>query len=403
MAKLAKTPKELIEEHELSVKAQKNPSYPNQVYLIGRELKNGSVSLFRYTVVDGKRYRTNLKAIIRPELDMTIRQANKEIVRTEKEALDKLNRNLANEERAYNPSLDEHEQKNYKDLLLLDFAKDVISERKKQSTISKYSTLLRHIEIFDAKVKLVDVNKIWVLGFIDYLRNKAVCCNQLKPKPLSANTQSGLVTMLAIIMNSARKREFIEFNPFELIESKDRIKGKAHTRNYLDAKELQKLIDTPVKPKHQIIKDAFLFATMCGLRLSDIRNITPKLRKVDEVGEYLDVKMVKTGKQIRVYLTKQALKYLPDVAENEHYFVLPTATTIEKFLDRWVKSAGIDKKITFHCSRHTIATLMLSKEKSIASVSKVLGHENIRTTQIYADLVSEEQMDAVSVMDDLFG
>ena len=77
---------------------------------------------------------------------------------------------------------------------------------------------------------------------------------------------------------------------------------------------------------------------------------------------------------------------------------LPDPSWISKPLQRWIQSAGITKHITFHCSRHTYATLQLASGTDIYTVSKMLGHTNVRTTQVYTKVVDKKKEDAANAI-----
>jgi integrase/recombinase XerD len=68
-------------------------------------------------------------------------------------------------------------------------------------------------------------------------------------------------------------------------------------------------------------------------------------------------------------------------------------------LKEWLKKAGINRKITFHCARHTYATVLLTKNIDIYTVSKMMGHRNLKTTQIYANVIDQRKIDAVKIFD----
>lgn len=99
------------------------------------------------------------------------------------------------------------------------------------------------------------------------------------------------------------------------------------------------------------------------------------------------------------------MKWLPDgnnADPTERIFKLSKNEIVNPIIAEWVKDAGISKKITFHCSRHTAATLNLSLGTPIAVVSKLMGHSKIATTQIYAKIVDEAQRDAVDKQNGIF-
>jgi len=99
-----------------------------------------------------------------------------------------------------------------------------------------------------------------------------------------------------------------------------------------------------------------------------------------------------------VPLSENALAQLPEVKERRGavFCGLPNRGGIGDNLKRWMKAAGVAKHITFHCSRHTYATLLLTYGAGIYTVSSLLGHSSVQTTQVYARIVSEERRAAVA-------
>ena len=87
--------------------------------------------------------------------------------------------------------------------------------------------------------------------------------------------------------------------------------------------------------------------------------------------------------------------------DSDFIFNVPDGSFCNKMLKFWAVAAGINKHLTFHVARHTYATLLLSLETPIETVSKNLGHSEIRTTQIYAKVVSKSQREAVNKLDNL--
>ena len=100
----------------------------------------------------------------------------------------------------------------------------------------------------------------------------------------------------------------------------------------------------------------------------------------------------------------EALKWLPEKTGSDEnlIFTLSKNDNSNRKLKNWCASAGIKKKISFHCSRHTAATLNLSLGVAIETVSKLLGHTKISTTQIYAKIIDKNKKDAVRKQDGIF-
>ena len=100
-------------------------------------------------------------------------------------------------------------------------------------------------------------------------------------------------------------------------------------------------------------------------------------------------------------LSQDAIALTPernDAPDSAHVFVLPTLDCAESVIAQWVKDAGINKHITFHCARHTFATLLLTMGGDLYTTSKLLGHKNISTTQVYAKIVDEKKAQAVNLL-----
>ncbi len=111
--------------------------------------------------------------------------------------------------------------------------------------------------------------------------------------------------------------------------------------------------------------------------------------------------MVKTQRKLWLPLSDEAIRWLPErgtAKETDFIFSLPCDGYLNKLLKDWVKSSGIKKRITFHTSRHTNATLLLSLGVDLYTVSKLLGHTQIKTTQIYAKIVDKKKDDAVNMI-----
>lgn len=166
--------------------------------------------------------------------------------------------------------------------------------------------------------------------------------------------------------------------------------------------ELKRLIGTECK--YEIMKQAFLFSCLCGLRVSDIRKL--KWNDLQKSGERIriEIKMQKTKEPLYLPISDEALKWLPQQNEakgDDLIFPLTHEGTINKILQKWAKDAGIIKHISFHVARHTHATMMLTLGADLYTVSKLLGHKNIATTQIYAKIVDKKKEEAISLIPNL--
>lgn len=154
------------------------------------------------------------------------------------------------------------------------------------------------------------------------------------------------------------------------------------------------------------MKQAYLFSCFCGLRISDVRKL--RWRDISMYGEEwrVSVVMTKTSDPVYIPLSRQAVKWLPKVSnpipERAVFDRLPNNGNLGVNLESWAKAAGVDKHVTFHTARHSYAVTLLTLGADIYTVSKLLGHRSVRSTQIYAKIVDRKKDEAVSLIDKAF-
>ena len=144
------------------------------------------------------------------------------------------------------------------------------------------------------------------------------------------------------------------------------------------------------------MKRAFLFSCFTGLRISDIRQLAwNNFRQMG--GEwYCQVVMQKTQEPIMCKLSEAAIVLLKSARQGHApVFQLPCTSSIERAVRQWVQAAGITKHVTFHTARHSYATMALMAGADLYTISRLLGHKNIRTTTMYAAVV-DAQRDAAT-------
>lgn len=196
----------------------------------------------------------------------------------------------------------------------------------------------------------------------------------------------------------------LKTNPYLTLASCDKIKVKEKVREYLTVEELKRLVDTPCS--YEIVKQVFLFACNCGLRIGDIEALTWNDVIKDDRGWRLSVVMAKTARPIYTPLGEQALRWMPkDGRQNTDEKVfdkLPSNLRMNTILKEWAKSAGITKSVTMHVARHTYATMLLTLGADLYKVSKLLGHTSVKHTQRYAKIINKKKDDAVHLIDQMF-
>ena len=169
-------------------------------------------------------------------------------------------------------------------------------------------------------------------------------------------------------------------------------------REYLTIDELNTLAATPCD--RPIMKRASLFSALTGMRHSDIQKL--KWKEIIKDGEHHRILFNQKKKKGVLYMpiSDQAYQLCGERGEPDRLVFedLQDPSWINKPLERWIKAAGITKHITFHCFRHTYATLQLTNGTDIYTVSKMLGHTKVTTTQIYAKIVDEKKEQAADTI-----
>ena len=292
---------------------------------------------------------------------------------------------------------------------LLDYLENIGKQSAEQGSRNYARTVLntvRALRLFRGDyIAFRDVDKEFLSEYTDYLRQmpKASKYGVLKTGGrLSNNSVVSYYGTLRTAINRAYKEGIITVNPTKEFDFASKVRQEPSRREYLTLDELKTLINTECR--HEIVKRAFLFSCLCGLRVSDIR----KLRWCDlqrSSGRVrIEITMQKTKEPLYLPISDEALKWLPERGEangSDFIFPLTHEGTVNDTLQHWAKVAGITKHISFHVSRHTHATMMLTLGADLYTVSKLLGHKNIATTQIYAKIVDKKKEEAIGLIPNL--
>lgn len=255
------------------------------------------------------------------------------------------------------------------------------------------------------KITLSDIDKKYCLHFLNYLTDESNKGYKGRlGKSIKLTTAKAYYSVFNKVLNKAVKDGYININPFTQVDKEDKIKASEAEREYLTTEEVQRLINTPLKTKYDI-KEAFLFSCFTGLRISDIRKLSLNNITTDKGVKRLILTQQKTKNINSFILSEQSLKWLPTKArqkETEPIFKLPTKKALNKSVKIWADEADIAKNISFHTARHTFATMMLTFGVDLYTTSKLLGHTNITTTQIYAKIVDKKKDEAINLVDKIF-
>ncbi len=363
-----------------------------------KELSNGCQSIYLDIYVEGKRQYEFLKLYIIPENDKTDKERNHETLRLANAIKSQKIVELQNETFGFN-----HKQlSNVKLTEYMERIAEISADNKvRNDTIH---AIIQHLGRYDPKgILLKKVDKNYILGFLEYLKTakQKHCKNE---KVLHVNTQLNYFKMLRYCLRYAIFEDYIRSNPMDKIKNEEKPKRCRVEREYLTMEELTRMVRTPFY--NDLLKKAFLFSCFCGLRHCDIVALKWDDIHFDEQGNtMISIIQQKTREAISLPLSSEAMKYLPDrgiAQDTDKVFVnLISLGRSNEILYRWAEQANISKHITFHTARHTHATMMLTLGADLYTVSKLLGHTNIQTTQIYAKLVDETKKKAVELIPEI--
>ena len=370
--------------------------------------KNGEAPVMARITIDGAVAQFSCKAFIRPDLWET--KFNQAIGRSEKAV--EINR-LLDEIKS---GIDQH----YKKVLERDSC--VTAEKVKNSylgidmrTHTLLSLLNRHNEEYEALVKaglrakpsfpkykyacmyfeaflksrynrtdiaLQELSAALISGFELYLATV--------PK-LAHNTIAIYIVSLKKIVAEAVKNRLLLYNPFDNYK----ISTREVDVGYLDKDEIKAIMEVKLDNRLEVIRDLFLFCTFTGLSFCDMRNLTrDNVQTFFDDNRWIITKRQKTGTSSNIPLMDIPLKIIEkykDLTKGDKLLPVPSYATIQRSIKQIALAAGINKNLTWHMSRHTYATeICLTNGVPIESLSKTLGHTNIRTTQRYARVTNEK-------------
>lgn len=172
----------------------------------------------------------------------------------------------------------------------------------------------------------------------------------------------------------------------------DVIKPGEPEREFLTYEELQAV--AKAECEIPLLKTAFLFSAMTGLRWSDVQKLVwSEVQHSKEVGYYIRFRQKKTKGAETLPTSEQAFGLLGERGnpEDRVFIGLKYSAWHNLKLQQWVMRGGVTKTITFHCARHAYATLQLTLGTDIYTVSKLLGHKDLKTTQIYAKIIDDKK------------
>lgn len=239
----------------------------------------------------------------------------------------------------------------------------------------------------------------FIIDFEHYLRT-APSIN--KAQPLSNNGIMKHLERLKKLLNLALKLEWVEIDPFLRFS----LRFKKQERHFLSQPELDRLEVLELKQEnHRITRDIFIFSCYTGLPYTDVKNLKKKniARGID--GEYwIFSRRAKNEQFLKIPLLKKAMEILDkykDMEVSQGKSLLPVYSNqkLNTNLKEIAAILKVDKKLTFHSARHTFATTVtLSNGVPIETVSKLLGHTKLSTTQIYSRVIEKKVSEDMGIL-----
>lgn len=366
-----------------------------------KQTKSGSISLFleiykgTTTSSDGKVKNLrdyeylNLYLIDKPKTPID-KQSNKETLQLAKSI--KAKRELEIKNGLYGFANEFKQSTNFIDYFIEQM------EKRKQSigNYGNWDSSLKHLIRFaGTKVSFREIDQTFCENFRDYLKETA---KKSSGQPLSSSSVSSYFLKFKACIKEAVRKKIMLSNPTIDVSNPKVIES---IREYLTLDELKAIVK--VDCRYDVLKRAFLFSCLTGLRWSDVNNLKwSELQKTTD-GYRITFHQQKTKGLQYLDLSEQSRAYLGEAGSpDERAFTgLKYSSYMNVELSKWMMRAGITKDITFHCARHTFAVLQLSLGTEIFTLSKLLGHSELKTTQIYAKIIDEKKREAVNKIPDI--
>lgn len=280
-----------------------------------------------------------------------------------------------------------------------DFERMVSKGKRSQNTYNKYKTVYNHLNEFIKEryhrddLAFRELTSDFIREFDFFLRIDKECTH---------NTVWVYTMPVIALADLAIKKGLIRQNPFDDYE----ISMQETDRSYLLKEDVEKLMRLkPSKPKYELVKDLFIFSCFTGLSYIDIQKLKwSNIQSFFDGHQWIISRRKKSDVASNVRLLeipKRIIEKYRGITRNDYVFPVPSNATCNSHVKKLIEEAEIntEQKVTFHTARHTFATMFLTEGVPLESLSKMMGHKNISTTQIYAKITSQKiskDMDLVS-------
>ncbi|EMS33867.1 Integrase [Mariniradius saccharolyticus AK6] len=283
-----------------------------------------------------------------------------------------------------------HDIKKQKSLFIPYLEKLAVNKNTSTGNDGNWKSMIKHLkEYAHPGVTFENVSLEFIEGFKRHLTR----ATKSNGESLSINSKVSYFNRFLAALKQAKTDGIIPVNPGERVIP---FKPAETRREFLTMEELESLVVTECEV--DVLKRAFLFSCLTGLRFSDIYRLRwEDVHYGSSHGHFIRFRQQKTKAEETLMITDQAVGLMGerDRDQGTVFTGLHYSAWNNHKLQAWMGKAGIKRKITFHSARHTHAVLQLSKGTDIHVISKLLGHKSIRTTQIYAKVLDEKKREAV--------
>ena len=331
---------------------------------------------------------------LRTKILIAEKELNKKDIPVNLETLKNMLLGTKERQRLLVPIFEEHNNK-IKELLGIEYA---------PGTYERYQTSLKHTKDFlnwKYSISDIDITKIdhaFITDYEFYLRSVRKCAN---------NTAVKYIKNFNKIIKLCLANDWLDKNPFANYKSK----VKEVERVYLSEIEIQNIINKDFKTERlSLVRDIFLFSCFTGLAYIDVKNLTKSHISIGIDGDkwiFTHRQKTESASKIPVLPVTQMIidKYAdhPQAINEEKLLPILSNQKMNAYLKEIAAVCEIEKELTFHIARHTFATTVtLTNGVPIESVSKMLGHKNLRTTQHYAKVLDKKVSEDMKILRDKF-
>ena len=265
-----------------------------------------------------------------------------------------------------------------------------------QIALSRFKDFLKEKHpVYEFNIRAEHLNKELMTEFVEYLQSRSV-----------GEGAKSIYQRFKKVINAAIEQDIIIKNPCKGVQCK--VDDQMLRKDVLSLEEIQALINCHYDHENPNVRRAFIFCLYSGLRFCDVKDLT--FRNVDYSNRLLKFEQSKTkghsaSSGVVIPLNDGLLSLIGNLPADGNLdssvFVLPSYESCCKSVKRWVKRAGINKHISWHCARHSFAVNILNNGANIKTVASLLGHSGLKHTEKYTRAVDKLKEDAINSLPEL--